>query len=290
MRTVLIRFFSLLFCVIATNYANASDGRSCKLAPYEVITIGCTKKCSRSYTSAIRAAASKLNYNVSFLTLIRYNNSNYNFILSQVDGIISPGGHDIDPKYYTNFLLRENKMRIKRRFSRYGKTTAYKRVRDAFEYELFNHYLSNNRYKNLPVLGICYGMQMLAVVKQIPLYVHIPVDVGIPERRRIHEKIILKGNSSLMPFIRSNTFTGYKNHHQAVDIEYFNYFKNKGEFTDVSITGTSNYGKLAEVLEFHSRPVIGLQFHPERSTKKTKLAVFSHFLKNACFKKQGKRQ
>jgi gamma-glutamyl-gamma-aminobutyrate hydrolase PuuD len=285
MKTLLITFFFLLFCVIATNYANANDGRSCKLSPYEVITIGCTKKCSSSYTSAIREAAHKLNYRVKILTLMRYKNSNYNLIFSKIDAIISPGGHDIDPKYYTEFLSRENSMKIKRRFRRYGKSSAYGRVRDAFEYELFDYYFRNNSYKNIPVLGICYGMQMLAAVKEIPLYVHIPADVGIPARRRIHERIILNQNSSLMPFIRSNSLTGYKNHHQAVDIKYFNYFKNKGKFTDISISGTSNYGKLAEVLELHNRPVIGLQFHPERSTRKTRLAVFSHFLNNACLKK-----
>ncbi|RKZ45113.1 MAG: hypothetical protein DRQ41_01100 [Gammaproteobacteria bacterium] len=282
MKTVLITFF--LLCVIASNYANGSDGRSCELPSSEIITIGCTKKCSSSYTTAIKEAARQLKYRVTFWTLKGNKNPDYN--LSRVDGIISPGGHDIDPKYYTKpipFFSKEDKMTIKQRFRKYGKSSVSGRIRDAFEYDLFNHYLTNNDYVNTPFIGICYGMQMLAVVVGIPLYVHIPADIGIPARRKIHDKITLNGQSSLMPFINSRFFTGYKNHHQAVDIKYFK--EHRKQFTDVSITGTSNKGKIAEVLELHNRPAIGVQFHPERSTEKTKSAIFSHFLINACLKK-----
>jgi len=295
--------FLVLICIITNLYANENDktreysslskeiitddyakknNSYCELSPSEVIRIACTKKCNKHYTSAIQKVARKLKYRVEFLTL-KSVNIDYNTLPYEIDGIISPGGHDIEPKYYTKSLSKEQKTKIERLFRKYGNTNKLGQTRDAFEYELFDRYLTNDNYKNIPVLGICYGMQMLAAVKQIPLYVHIPANINIRARRRVNDKITLNEKSSLIPFFKNSSFTGYKNHHQAIDMAYFN--SNKSQFTDISITGTSNNNKIAEIIELHNRPAVGVQFHPERSTEKTKIAIFSHFLKNTCLKK-----
>lgn len=274
-------FYYFVAMFFITDNIQASSVNSCKLSKNEYILIGCTKKCAKTYKQAILKTAKELNYNVRFKNF-NYYNTNYNAILSQVDGIISPGGHDIEPKYYTKLLTKEDKKKVKIEFKKYGKTNHKGKIRDKFEYGLFKEYIANDKYKNLPVLGICYGMQMLSAVEEIPLYVDIPTDIGIPARRKINDTVFFREKSNLNKYFKNNKITGYKNHHQAINLKYFDSLRKKGYFKNVAITGISNQGKIAEVLELKNRPAIGLQFHPERSSQITKRAIFSYFLINAC--------
>jgi gamma-glutamyl-gamma-aminobutyrate hydrolase PuuD len=254
----------------------------CMLPPNKILRIGCTKRCNNHYVSALKEVAKELHYSIKVTTLKQNRRMNYKKLPSQIDAILSPGGHDIDPKYYTKNLSTKEKNRVNKQFKKYGKSNKKGLNRDRFEFTLFQHYFKDNSYKNIPVLGICYGTQMLAAVKGIPLYVDIPTNIKIPARRRINDKIYMNKKSTLFPYINRQSFKGYKNHHQAIDLKYYNSHKRK--FSDTLITATSNGGKIAEVIEFTNRPAIGVQFHPERSNKKIKHAVIKKFLSDACRK------
>lgn len=261
---------------------------SCKLPQGEYLTIACTKKCPNTYINALKESARELHYKIQ-LKILNNHHSNYSKILSSVDGILSPGGHDIDPKYYPASLSQTEKDRIMRLFKQYGKSSDKGLIRDRFEYNLFKQYISDDRYKHLPVLGVCYGMQMLALVKGIPLYVDITKEIHVSARRKVHDTIMLSGSTPFTRTLKKQYITGYKNHHQAVDLNYYNYYK-RTRFSDVTISGVSNHGKIAEILEFRDRPMLGLQFHPERSVKETRRAVYNYFLINACKNKRSKSE
>jgi len=241
--------------------------------------------CTNIYAKAIKESAERLKYNVKLITL-NQKDRDYSSVLTQVDAIISPGGHDIEPKYYTQLLSQEDAKRVEVSFKKYGTTDTKGKYRDAFEFGLFKEYLENDKYKNLPVLGICYGMQMLAAVNKIPLYVDILTDINLSSRRKIYDTIVVKEESNLAQYIGNSEIKGYKNHHQAIHLKYFNDLQKKGFFSNVLITGVSNKGKIVEVIEFQNRPSMGVQFHPEKSSEKIRRSVFSSFLVNACKNKR----
>lgn len=278
-------FYNCIIILLLIQETQGSSVNSCELEQSEYLQIGCTNKCAKTYIQAIQKTAQELKYNIKFVEF-NQDNINYNRLLSQVDGIISPGGHDIEPKYYTQLLNKNDKNKVELEFKKYGKTNYKGKKRDKFEYELFKEYIKNDKYKNLPLVGICYGMQMLAAVEEIPLYVDIQTDIGITARRKINDTIFLKNDSRLTRYIKDNKITGYKNHHQAINLQFFKDFQKKGLFTNVTISGISNDGKIAEILELKNRPAIGLQFHPERSSLETRDAVFKYFLINACNRKK----
>ena len=287
----LIIFFSLLGYGKVANVRNLFDKvsrharssqQSCTLPPERVIRVGCTHRCPRTYIDALNFVAKTLHYRVKVTTL-QGGNVNFETLPKKIDAILSPGGNDIDPKYYIKHLSPQKKQATLLSFRKHGKTNTMGKKRDAFEYTLFRqHYFKDNAYRNMPVLGVCYGAQMLAAAKQIPLYVDIPTDLKIPARRKIHDAIYLNKKSHLFSYLKTQSFRGYKNHHQAIDLNFFS--AHKRLFPHTKITATSNRGKIAEVIEFDNRPAVGVQFHPERSNEKTKKAVFSQFLINACRK------
>lgn len=258
---------------------------TCILPPNKTLRIGCTKRCNNYYISALKEVARDLSYTIKIISL-NSKKLNYVQLPLEIDAILSPGGHDIAPKYYIKNVTNKKRKIIEKQFKKYGKSNKRGYARDKFEFELFQEYFKNEEYSEIPILGICYGMQMLAAVKGLPLYVDIPTNLKISARRKIKDSIHLSKKSVLMPYLKKQQFKGYKNHHQAIDLKYYN--SNKVSFPNTLITATSNQGRIAEIIEFENRPAIGVQFHPERSDKIAKYAIFKKFLSDACRKVTSK--
>lgn len=209
-----------------------------------------------------------------------------NLDLNQVDGIIIPGGVDIAPKYYLN-RVEEDLQLYTRHLDYLVNYTEEGARRDPFEYNLIEQYFMNDSLKDLPILGICRGMQMLAVSQGIPLYVDIRTELGIRNRKYLYDRIYVDDSNSLMRTLFPNlTFLGFEQHHQGIRVDYF--LKNKSRWPHLQITSYSNEKLIAESLEFSNRPVLGVQFHPEKDFGIERKNILSWFLTKAKQRQEAK--
>src|SRR5690606_20451506 len=133
------------------------------------------------------------------------------------------------------------------------KFTEEGRKRDPFEYSLVKLYSDDETYKDLPMLGICRGLQMMSVAQGIPLYLDIKTELGIKNRKNLFDRIMLtQEDSTVMNSIYRKNVKGLKLHHQGIRVSY--YQENQSNFPNTKVTAYSNNGKIAEAIEYTHRP------------------------------------
>src|SRR5690606_27565109 len=158
----------------------------------------------------------------------------------------------IDPDYYLPYIssalqkyTQENRHLVN--FSSEGKR------RDPFEYQLVKNYSEDDQFKDLPMLGICRGMQMMSVAQGIPLYLDIKTEVGIKNRKNLFDLVKVEEKDSLMSSIYNRgSLRGYKIHHQGIRVPY--YLKNQENYPNTRVSAFSNNMKIAEAIEYTHRP------------------------------------
>jgi putative glutamine amidotransferase len=169
---------------------------------------------------------------------------NPHLLLTKIDGLILAGGGDIDPQIYNG--------------KSHPKVYAVNPERDRFELELAKLALT----QNLPILGICRGMQILNVVDGGDLVVHIPDRFGnqiahrneIGAKDTVHQVEIITGSKVAIAMGVTNTQVSSM-HHQAV----LNVSPN-WQVVATSIDG------VIEAIEHKTHPwAIAVQWHPEMS-------------------------
>lgn len=184
-------------------------------------------------------------------------------VLNHIDGILLPGGGDIDPL----------------RFGEEPKPGlgAVSPVRDENDLILLN--VAEER--NIPVLGICYGMQLLNVFRGGSVVQDIEREIpdslnhrqGEP-RDRLSHWITIEEDGLLFNANGKNRVLVNSHHHQAVD--------RIGENLIVSARASDG---IVEALEDARRERfnLGVQWHPEISFKSSELSklIFDEFVKAA---------
>jgi putative glutamine amidotransferase len=164
-------------------------------------------------------------------------------LLGMIDGLVLAGGADIDPASYGE--------------QQHEATTGTVPERDAFEIALVRGAIE----RDLPVLGICRGMQLINVALGGTLLQHLPERFGHHEHRRVvgsfdgadHDVEIREGTLA-MRVVGERRHATKSHHHQGVD--------RLGEGLEVS--GTSAMDGLPEAIELAgARFVLGVQWHPE---------------------------
>lgn len=265
-----MKVFFLLLCALVSKVVVAQKN--------EPLIIGCATKCSFIYQHAIKKVAKLTDIPVSIVDLSRNQ-----LPLKQVDAIVIPGGADIDPEYYLPYV-EEDLQEYTRSLDHLVNYSEEGRKRDPVEYGLLKKYFADEEARDLPVLGICRGMQMLAVSQGIPLYVDIKTEVGIRNRRYLYDRINIPNKDSLMRDLFPDlSFLGFKQHHQGIRVDYFS--KHKERWPHIKITSYSNKNLIAESMEFSGRPVLGVQFHPEKDFGHERKSIFSWLLKKAQLRK-----
>jgi putative glutamine amidotransferase len=162
-------------------------------------------------------------------------------LLDRLDGLILSGGGDVDPASYGA--------------QRDPRTAAVSPERDAFELALTRRAVE----RDLPVLGVCRGMQILNVAFGGTLTQHLPDRVGHERHRRTpgtfdDHDVRLEADSLAAAAAGELLHPTRSHHHQGVDVI--------GD--GLAVTGRSTLDDLVEALELPgSRFALGVQWHPE---------------------------
>jgi putative glutamine amidotransferase len=164
-------------------------------------------------------------------------------LLDKLEGLLMTGGSDVDPALYGQ--------------PRHGTVTRVLRERDEFEIALCREALS----RDLPILAICRGQQVLNVAMGGTLIQDIPSQVAgalehDPDRERwetAHDVRILPG-TRLREILGKDTVAVNSFHHQAVqDVA-------KG----LAVCARSAGDEVVEGVEAPDRRfTVGVQWHPE---------------------------
>lgn len=164
-------------------------------------------------------------------------------LLDRLDGLLLAGGVDMDPAAYGQ--------------EPHPATTGWVSERDAFELALTRRASE----RDLPLLGICRGMQVLNVARGGSLIQHVPDLAGHDDHRRTtgtfdgndHEVRLVPGSLAGQA-AGEEVHPTKSHHHQAID--------RLGD--GLTVTGWATMDELPEAVEDPDRRfVLGVQWHPE---------------------------
>ncbi len=196
--------------------------------------------------------------------LIRGSGNAKDFV-SQIDGLLLPGGGDIHPDYFNQDW--------------HPKIKYVNEDRDELEISIFEEAFK----EDIPVFGICRGIQVMSVAMGGSLYQDI--ETVYPQEALTHpsmsgkdsrHSIEIEPESMLGEIIGKRVDEVNSAHHQAVD--------EIGE--GFVVTARSDDG-IVEAIENPSKPfMVGVQYHPERMTRNEKFSehrrkLFEAFLEAA---------
>lgn len=179
--------------------------------------------------------------------------------LSRVDGLIFTGGEDVTPIYFGEEPIKE---------------VDYICIdRDDMELELFKRAYE----KNIPLLGICRGLQLFNIGLGGTLYQDIPRQIpnaiGHACGYNVHQgyhTINIEKDSILYDIFKKEKLVVNSQHHQSI--------KDLGE--NMRITSTTIDGVVESIESTNEKFLLGVQFHPEvmMNNDKEFIKFFSYFV------------
>lgn len=247
----------------------------CELPPGEKIKIGCSYECGMANRLRLKIAAILSGYDIELIDL-----GTDLTLIDKVDGILIPGGADINARIYRDRADAAARSRIDK-YNSYYRSSEEGERRDLFESQLLKQYNEDEKFMTVPLLGICRGMQMMAVSEGLPLFQDIEAELKMANREFLVDKVdIPQGPTIMSAIFPKGSFLAAKYHHQAINLPY--YYHNHQKFSRIKITAYSNDKKIAEAIEYNHRHALGVQFHPEYSLPS---GIFEWFLTKSCEKK-----
>lgn len=164
-------------------------------------------------------------------------------MLNHIDGLLLSGGVDVLP-------------------SRYGEETlpacgTISEKRDAFELLITKLALE----RNMPIFGICRGIQVLAVAMGATLFQDIESQLGLPAKQHKQEEpyddpvhtVRFKEGGLFERITQTQLMPTNSMHHQSI--------KEAGD--NLRIEGITMDGIIEAVCSARNEAVLGVQFHPE---------------------------
>ena len=186
-----------------------------------------------------------------------------NLYIEKIDGLLITGGDfDIDPQLYGE----------KKKFRKIKS----KKNRTNFEIEITKKAIR----KNIPILGICGGQQLLNVAFGGTLIQHIPKEIKNPlkheqpnPRTEAGHRVKILGNTLLHKITNKKIMHVNSAHHQAV--------KNPGK--NLTVNAIAEDGLIEGIENNNQRFCLGVQWHPEYSIDSGDKKIFQAFV-SACRK------
>ena len=182
-------------------------------------------------------------------------------LLDSIDGILLTGGHDVHPSVYGEEPVPE--------------CGAVCRERDAMESELLKQALK----RDIPVLGICRGIQFLNAYLGGTLYQDLPTER--PPGTEHHQKppydipvhrVSVEKDSGLSRLLNTDSLSVNSYHHQAI----------KEKADSLKTMAISEDGIIEAVEMPDKRFVWAVQWHPEFSFRRdlSSRKIFEEFVRN----------
>ena len=182
-------------------------------------------------------------------------------LLDGVDGVLFSGGADLDPQFFDA--------------APHPDLGSVDPVRDAFELALY----AAARERDLPILGICRGIQVIAVAEGGNLHQHLPAVAGMHQHDQgsidgdpAHLVRLTAGSALARAFGGANAKVN-SYHHQGVD-----------RLPDTLAAVARSDDGLVEAVEGRAGAfLLGVQWHPEMAFERHRehLAPFTAFA-DAC--------
>jgi len=180
--------------------------------------------------------------------------------LKHIDGLLMTGGHDVDPDMYNSERTEQCGISC--------------HTRDVMERILFHKALE----KDMPVLGICRGIQMMNVLLEGTLYQDLPTEYesSIDHHMsspydRVQHNVNINQDTLLYSIIGKEKIGVNSYHHQAV------------KDTKMTVNACAEDGLIEALSLPNYRFILGVQWHPEFSykTDDSSRKIFNAFVK-AC--------
>lgn len=196
--------------------------------------------------------------------LIPYDHQAIDEYLNLIDGLLFiGGGFDVHPKRYGQKI--------------HPKVTLNE-PRDNFEFEMFLRAIKQR--PEMPILGICNGMQLMNIIFGGDCIQHIPdypkymnheqsQNPEFMEAGKAYHDVEINQKSQLFEIAQIKNIKTNSSHHQAVG--------NLGK--NMIVSAKSNDG-IIEAIEHQQHPFcLGVQWHPEFGSNPADQKIFAAFIK-----------
>jgi putative glutamine amidotransferase len=194
---------------------------------------------SADYTRAVRAAG-------GLPIILPPQDGTIDTILDLVDGLIFSGGADIDPSLYGDDEI-------------HPATYDISAERDRFEIDLMNGAVE----RDLPVLCICRGIQVLNVALGGSLVQHIDDQVESPLTHRQQEASIAANSPSQQVTLIEGSLTAQIFDAETIPVNSFHHQSIATPAERLQVEGVTSDGVVEAVSLPGCRFVLGVQWHPE---------------------------